>query len=266
MRQYVSNKSFGDDGLLEIIGKDFRYLRNVLRMRAGDMVSVRLPDGSFSNSTVCVVDDRAKKIVLQICADTEFGQSGGENQSDYSARTEIWLFMFVPKAQKAELIVRQAAECGVSRIIPVQSDYSAAGAGKINFNSERFERIIKEARQQSGSPVSTELGCCVPLEKAVELWKERVQGNEGNCFSCVMYERNEKSRTMKKAFEGRKEPFDAACIACGSEGGISPGEIDFLEKSGFSVIHFDTNILRCETASLYGIAVLQSELSGLGRE
>lgn len=266
MRQYVCDKSFGDDGLLEIVGKDFRYLRNVLRMKVGDMVQVRLEDGSSVSSTVCVADDRAKKIVLQLCSSAEAALTKGENQSDYSSRCEIWLFMFVPKASKAELIIRQATECGVSRIIPVRSDFSASGAEKINFKSERFSRIIKEARQQSGSPVPTQVTDCVTLKDAVALWKEHVSESEGSSFSCVMYERSDRSRTMKEAFEGRKSPFEKACIACGSEGGISPGEIAFLADNGFSVIHFDTNILRCETASLYGIAVLQSELTGLERE
>ena len=30
------------------------------------------------------------------------------------------------------------------------------------------------------------------------------------------------------------------------------------KKNGFLPVHFETNILRCETAALYGIAVMQS--------
>ena len=49
------------------------------------------------------------------------------------------------------------------------------------------------------------------------------------------------------------------CIAVGNEGGVSPKEIDLLtKKSLFCAVHFDVNILRCETAALYGIAAVQS--------
>jgi 16S rRNA (uracil1498-N3)-methyltransferase len=44
----------------------------------------------------------------------------------------------------------------------------------------------------------------------------------------------------------------------GAEGGISPEELDFAQKHGFVPVHFATNILRCETAALYGIAALQN--------
>lgn len=50
-------------------------------------------------------------------------------------------------------------------------------------------------------------------------------------------------------------------IAVGNEGGISPSEIKLLKEKGFfSTIHFEGNILRCETAALYGIAAVQSAL------
>ena len=40
------------------------------------------------------------------------------------AGDEIWLFQFVAKAQKMDLIIRQATEVGVSYIVPVQSAFS----------------------------------------------------------------------------------------------------------------------------------------------
>lgn len=258
MRQYIAQKELNDDGCLEIIGKDFRYLKNVLRLKQGDMLQLRLLDGSLKNSTVCRIDEGAKKIVLQICADSE---SKGENQSDFSNRTDFWLFMFIPKTSKFELILRQATECGVSRIVPIISEFSASGSEKMNFKSERFDRIIKEARQQSGSPVSTEVTESMTLEQAVELWKKHREGNEES-FGCVLYERNEKSFSMRKALSGFKS-VKKACLVCGSEGGISPDEMNFLLQNEFKSVHFDTNILRCETAALYGIAALQCEICGM---
>lgn len=264
MRQYVSERPFDRDGLLTVEGKDFRYFRSVLRMRVGDMLRVRHGGGEAVDATVCAIDERGKKIVLQRCAVQGAALPLGGSQSCYAARTELWLLMFVPKAGKAELIVRQAAECGVLKIVPVRSEFSAPGAERIDFKSGRFARIIREARQQSGSPVPTEVAECVTLGEAVASWKEACAGVGDATFSCALYERNESSRTMRQAFLARGGgAVKKACVACGSEGGISPGEISLLRGSGFEIIHFDTNILRCETACLYGLAVLQAELSEL---
>ena len=51
-------------------------------------------------------------------------------------------------------------------------------------------------------------------------------------------------------------------MAVGSEGGISPEEVKLLQEKGlFHPIHFAVNILRCETAALYGIAAVQSAIN-----
>ena len=67
MRQFVSAVAPNSKGLLEITGKDFHYLRKVLRMASGDMLSLSLPGGVLQDATVCKVDDGAKKITLQVC-------------------------------------------------------------------------------------------------------------------------------------------------------------------------------------------------------
>jgi 16S rRNA (uracil1498-N3)-methyltransferase len=61
---------------------------------------------------------------------------------------------------------------------------------------------------------------------------------------------------------GGLEGIKRAAIAVGSEGGISPDEVKALEEKGlFQPVHFAVNILRCETAALYGIAAVQTEIN-----
>ena len=259
MRQYISQTDIDKNGTLFIIGKDFRYLRNVLRVKAGDMIHVRLPDGSLQPMTVCSVDEKAKKIALQVCdlLDSEKGENQPE-ETDSIEACEFTLFMAVPKSSKFDLIVRQATECGVAKIVPVQSEFSQKGAEKMNFRSERFERIIKEARQQSGSPVSTKIENCMTLKEAADYWKsESANLSNEEKLAVVLYERNDFTVTISEACQKIKNARKCA-LFCGSEGGISPAEIEILRESGFSPVHLKTNILRCETAALYGIAALQS--------
>ena len=59
----------------------------------------------------------------------------------------------------------------------------------------------------------------------------------------------------------KKADIAAAALAVGCEGGISNDERSVLFEAGFMLLHFTTNVLRAETASLYGIAVIQQFLS-----
>ncbi len=252
MRQYVSQNPLSTDGLLSIDGKDYRYLKQVLRISVGDMVSVRFPDSGLQNMTVSRINEKEKKIILQVCAKTEHQ----ENQPEEHNEIEFVLFMFVPKSAKFDQIVRQATECGVSKIYPVSGEFSQKGPEKMNFRGERFERIIKEARQQSGSSVQTQIEDCITVQKACEIWEAQ---EKESSFGCVLYERNEFTTDFYEALAQKtKSNLKKCALVCGAEGGISPDEIKQLMNAGFSPIHLKTNILRCETASLYGMAVLQN--------
>lgn len=282
MRQFIVEKGKEKNGLIQLDGKDYRYLRQVLRVRAGDMISVRLPSGDLKNATVAAIDESARRVTLQICADTgrsitrgvqagEVEDGGVAGSGNGAALVEYWLFQFLPRPQKFELIVRQATECGVAVIVPVVGDFSEKSSAQALQGSkkERLDRIIKEARQQSGSPVDTKVLEPVSLEKAIELWNEacgetREFDKLNHPVAFVLSERDDCSGNLRATVQkaGGIEKIKKAAIAVGSEGGISPEEVKLLEEKGLFVpVHFAVNILRCETAALYGIAAVQSEIN-----
>lgn len=270
MRQFILEKQTVKNGIITLSGKDFRYLRQVLRVKIGDMVNVRFPDGSLKNSTVTQIDEKAKTVMLQICADTgladEKSITRGVQASDFDTKLpeiEYWLFQFIPKPVKLEQIVRQATECGVAVIVPVIGEYSekSSVAALEGSKKERLAKIIKEARQQSGSPVDTKILAPVDLETAVGMWKEHCENHQENTVAFVLSERDDCSGNLRGVIENTKE-IKKVAIAVGSEGGISPEEVAVLQEKGlFTPIHFAVNILRCETAALYGIAAVQSAIN-----
>jgi 16S rRNA (uracil1498-N3)-methyltransferase len=270
MRQLIIEKNLDKNGLVHIDGKDFHYLRQVLRVKAGDMVKLRLPDGTLENTTVCKIDDKSKIITLQVCATSEPVEGPS---------IEFSLFQFIPKPQKLELIVRQATECGVKNIIPVISEYAQKGNVEALMGSkkERLERIIREARQQSGSPVDTVIFDPVTVEQAVELWnKMKEEAGETDASAGFVLSEHAVPEPVERPSKGGAstgsatpvvpEPVEgpkAVAIFCGNEGGISPDELELLTKKALLYpVHFSVNILRCETAALYGIAAIQSAILG----
>ncbi len=291
MRQLVVSVEPDSKGLIEISGKDFRYMRQVLRIKPGDMVTVRSPSGRIG-MTVCTIDDRTKKLVLQKCASPadSIEDQTAKNIPASCERPEIYLFQFVPKPQKMELIVRQAVECGVSCIVPVLGKYTQAGSEKSLASSgnkegsrrDRYSRIIREAMQQSGAINETRLTEPMTLEAALEFWKSETAGIADDAdkdkagikqsAAVVLYERTDGAGGLKEALCGKAGDAcksgnaDDLCdlkkiaVAVGCEGGISPEEYALLVQNGFGAVHFNVNILRCETAALYGIAAVQSAI------
>ena len=272
MRQLIIENKQIRKGLIELEGKDYRYLRQVLRVRPGDMISVRLPDGSLNNATVARVDEAERRVVLQLCADTgktitrgvQADQLEGAGSVNGALAVEYWLFQFLPRPQKFELIVRQATECGLSVIVPVIGEYTEKSSAQAlaGAKRERLDRIIKEARQQSGSPVETKVLEPMTLEQALELWRTSA-GDQGD-LAFVLSERDDCSGKLRESVQkaGGLEGIKRAAIAVGSEGGVSPDEVKALEEKGlFQPVHFAVNILRCETAALYGIAAVQTEIN-----
>ena len=264
MRQFIVSSVPDKNGIISVSGKDFRYLRQVLRVKIGDMINVRLSDGTLSNTTVCNILENQKQIQLQICQKGSADESvtrgvQAEQISSANASIEYWLLQFIPKASKMEQIIRQATECGIKNIVPVIGEYSQKNnvLAMESSKKDRFLRIVREARQQSGSPVETTILDAVSLKEAISLWNEETLA-DGEKAAVVLWECCEQTKTVHEVLS--KSDIKKVAIVIGREGGISPSEIQELSLNGFIPIHFDTNILRCETAALYGIAAVQCAL------
>ena len=79
----------------------------------------------------------------------------------------------MPKASKLDDIVRQCTEIGVEKIFLVTSDRSAVEAkNSSSLKIERWNRIIKEARQQSASPVATVLYAPAEIKEVLKTLKD----------------------------------------------------------------------------------------------
>lgn len=257
MRQFICPSSPDTSGRVRLSSKDARYLVKVLRQTDGDIIDARMNDDSLRKMRLVLSGADA---FLENAADcSESSSVQGVRTEELTAagtaqQLELWLFQFLPKPQKMDLIVRQAAECGVKRIVPILGEYSVKNDA--DARTGRWERIIREARQQSGSPVNTEIMQVMSVGQAVDIWND---GNEAAAF--VLHESPAYSSSC--LFEAaRSGKVKKAAVAVGCEGGISPEELEVLEKAGFAPLHFSTNVLRAETASLYGLAVVQQILVG----
>ena len=69
MRQFILENQIINNNLITLEGKDFRYLRQVLRCKVGDMINVRHQNGNLLETTVAKIDEKAHVVILQVCSD-----------------------------------------------------------------------------------------------------------------------------------------------------------------------------------------------------
>lgn len=277
MRQFVAERMPDDNGVILVRGKSFHHLHDVLRVKEGFMVHARLPDGSLQQMTVAAVDPAGKNMTLSVA---------GERSSVRAKEIpELWLFQFAARPPKMELILRQAVECGVSHFIPVAGAFCQGGsvesarkrARECALKEGRWQSIITEAMEQSGSAGAISVHECMTVREMCDLWKgarhppvtgESAVAVHDARFALALYERSEGTCTVSEAAARLKEQMAsykdkggahvAGAVAVGAEGGIESAELRLLQSAGFIPVHFSTNILRCETAALYGVAAAQT--------
>ncbi len=272
MRQFVSGHEPDKDGCIRVEGDKFHYLAFVLRLEEGDMLHVRLPSGILQPMTVAKVDSQSRTLTLSLAGEAaaSAGNSLAVPPAGIPGHFRFHLFQLVPKPPKMDLIIRQATECGVSSIIPVAGEFCQKGniesaVKKSSPQDNRWQKVITEAREQSGSPVGTEVLSCMKFDEALAFWKDVPEGGSADRLAFVLYERSEGTlpvhRAVGRCFPLKNAPGNAdIAVMVGAEGGISPSELGRAKEAGFIPVHLQTNILRCETAALYGLAALQGAI------
>lgn len=165
--------------------------------------------------------------------------------------------MGLPKGAKMDLVARQAAEAGVFAVVPLFSARSAArGEESGSSRRVRWDRVVREALQQSGSSVATKILDPVGLSELPAALSSLDLGPD--CPRILLHEAPLAQSSMHGYLSLAPEAL-ALCV--GPEGGFSPAEVDFLAAAGFKPLRFAGAILRAETAALYAVASAQIILS-----
>ncbi|GHV30562.1 ribosomal RNA small subunit methyltransferase E [Spirochaetia bacterium] len=260
MKQFILPSPPDSRGRVRLTGRDFHYLVRVRRLKEGAVFTARLPDGGEpggSREVRVLVQSLSDKALTGECLPMELSDEMSDGET---ALPPIILFQALPKGAKLDLIVRQAAEGGITEIRPFVSDYSipkgsAAAGGTANCAArvERWRRIIKEARQQSGSAITTEIAAPCTVEALLEYW-EAVKGRSSRPLGILLHQ----APLVQGGFHDylSSDP-DLVAFAVGPEGGFSPEEVAEFLAAGFKPLVIGKTILRTETAALYAAAAVR---------
>ncbi|CEM62357.1 16S rRNA (uracil(1498)-N(3))-methyltransferase [Treponema phagedenis] len=247
MKQLLVNAEVDVDGTVKLSGKDYHYLATVLRKRIGDIVILDLP--SCGTVAAEIIDIRAQKKELDLQIKT--GLEGLTQPPPF----EIVLLQWLIRGQKMDSVIRQATELGVSRIIPIAGEFSLIKEEN-EKQTERRRRIIKEARQQSGSVIQTEISSVQTLDCALKNLNTAYQ--KSSIVKLLFTEKKSADSMLHTCLSSRPK---TVIIAIGAEGGMSVQEVTGLKNAGFIPVHLHTNILRAETAAITACAAVHTILS-----
>jgi 16S rRNA (uracil1498-N3)-methyltransferase len=153
---------------------------------------------------------------------------------------DIWLLFAPLKRDATDLVIEKATELGVSRILPVLTDRTNTARA----NLERLTAIATEAAEQCERQTLPVLESPRKLSALLSDWPV--------------------GRTLVAALERATAPKLApvqgpAALLVGPEGGFTDAELDALRRHPLVVAaSLGPRILRAETASIVGLALLQA--------
>lgn len=225
-----------------IDGGDVNYLKNVLRLKEGDEVSI--------------MDSKSKEYSAKIVSmgkDTVNVELIAEKHPKSESKVKLTVAQGIPKNPKMDLVVQKATELGVLRIIPTKTERSIV---KIESEKEeakvnRWQKIAKEAAEQSGRLI-------IPFIESIRDLKE-VLRLCGDFDKCIMLWEMEKENTIKKFLQENKG-IKSLLVLIGPEGGFSHDEVELAKSSGFITVSIGSRILRTETASIAVLSMIDYEL------
>jgi 16S rRNA (uracil1498-N3)-methyltransferase len=252
VKRFVLSVQPGPGGVIRLYEKDYHYLVRVRRLKSGSCFDAVLPGGKEAQVRVLSTENG---ILVGECLEAPPVEAPREGPR--SPIPPIALFQGLPKGAKMDLIVRQAAEGGVSIVVPFKSEYSVArqdGRSKdAEAKPERWKRIVREARQQSGSTIETEIHPFRNLDAVLEYWAS-IKQEYKNPLGILFHQRPLENGSLH-GYLGNSPDFVA--LAVGPEGGFSPGEVSLFLAEGFKPLLLGDTVLRTETAALYGTAAVR---------
>jgi len=249
VKQFILNSEPGKDGIVQLEGGDYRYLVRVRRLAVGEFFPALLPNGEETQVQILSIDNGT------LTGKCTTPPSSSECPSSVSI-PPIILFQSMPKGDKMDLIVRQAAEGGITEIVPFTSEFSI---GKANIGTQkysRWEKIIKEARQQSGSSIATALHKPLTMSELFEYW-EKLKKEAAACAGALGLLFHHQGLEQKSLHGYLDSNPDVVVLVIGPEGGFSDKETALFLENDFKPMTIGNTILRTETAALYCAAAIR---------
>ena len=220
------------DKTVRIEGSDVNHIKNVLRMKVGEELSVSNGlDGKEYRCGIVSMDETS------ILCELRFIKEDG-----VELPSQVYLFQGLPKADKMELIIQKAVELGVHAVVPVAARRCVVKLDDKKAKSKlvRWQGIAEAAAKQSKRRIVPEIMDVMSFREAITY----IQDFEVKLIPYYMAE--DMSKT--KEIISNLQPGLRVAIFIGPEGGFEEAEVQLAMENGVEPITLGKRILRTETA------------------
>lgn len=221
---------------ISIVGGDAHHLKNVLRLRQDDSVTVCFSDGSEYEAVISAIsDDVTLRIVKKLDSNSEMPSF-------------VTLYQAYPKGDKLDLITQKCTELGVGRIVPVISERCVARPDRKSAENKiaRLTRIAESAAKQSGRTRIPEISLPIYYNDAIKTIAK-------TDFGFICYE-GSSTISLPKILQNYRNGDISFFI--GPEGGISFSEVNIATAFGIPLAGLGQRILRTETAPIFVMSAI----------
>jgi 16S rRNA (uracil1498-N3)-methyltransferase len=234
-RRWIADEFSGNHAAL--VGAHAAHLVRVLRARVGQEFDIVTGATTRAGRITQVTDQRVEFELGEEMAAVEV--------------PNITVLLAIFKFDRMEWAIEKCTELGVSRIVPFvarRTDaHLAVSAAK---RVERWERIVRQAAEQSRRSTPPEVSLPLKVKEAVAL----------TASTRILLAEAEEQVTLKDALQSHF-PSGDLLLAVGPEGGWIEEEILLFSQSGWTSASLGNTILRAETAAIAATAIVLSELS-----
>ena len=196
-------------------GSDVNHIKNVLRMKLGEKLTVNDGEGW---QYLCEVESyESDMAVLHIVE---------KSKAETELSSRIYLFQGLPKQDKMELIVQKAVELGAYQVIPVSTKRAVVklDAKKAGKKVERWQQIAVSAAKQAGRGIVPTVGEVCTYAQALKMAEELD-------VVLIPYELAEGIEETKKIIAGIR-PGQSVGVFIGPEGGFEEEEVKLAMEAG----------------------------------
>lgn len=242
MSRFYVKKEAIKDGRIFVGKEEAHHIRDVMRMKEGDRAAAF--DGTGKEYHGIIENVSKRGLVIRI-KKTQLRKS----RRDF----KVTLMQSLVRMDGMDYIAQKATELGISSIIPVRTERAVAELRKEKAASryERWRRIVKEAAKQCGRADLAD------IEETLD-FKEAAKKSSLFDLAIMPSVSLDKKASLKKTLSG----FSGKTIAVfiGPEGGFTPSEAALARKSGVIIVSLGENVLRCETAAVAVLAMINYAL------
>ena len=232
------------DKTVRIEGSDVNHIKNVLRMKVGEELSVSNGlDGKEYRCGIVSMDETS------ILCELRFIKEDG-----VELPSQVYLFQGLPKADKMELIIQKAVELGVHAVVPVAAKRCVVKLDDKKAKSKitRWQGIAEAAAKQSKRRI-------VPEVTDVMSFKEALRYIGDFEIKLIPYELAEDIAKTKEIINSL-QPGQRVAIFIGPEGGFEESEVQLAMEMGVEPITLGKRILRTETAGFTVLSWIMYQL------